>query len=33
MLGPSNPTQKEQTSARVKFTVHWIQISQVEWVA
>ena len=26
MLEPSTLTQMEQTSARVKFTVHWIQI-------
>jgi len=25
MLGPSDLTQKEQTSARVIFTVQWIQ--------
>jgi len=33
MLGPSNLAQKEQTSARVIFTVQWIQISQVEGVS
>jgi len=33
MPGPSNLTQKKQTSVRVIFTVQWIQISQVEWVS
>ena len=33
MLRPLNLTKKEQASARVIFTVQWIQISQVEWVS